>query len=482
MANTTVVYQPGVAKLSDGCPVIYGEWLAPISVLIASSAVTQLLAVVATIASTPRRFAMLSLWFPRGSGFLNFCLILVQLVHFGFICWNVSRLDPVAYARFSGWDAYTLFVLRTTNCGLFSNAFTLAMGLLGDRHVAEGALNTYGARDYDNAYAILASAVHEVGAVRNDARAEAVAAVNLAAAAGLGPGAGVTVVETDDDTVEFVATAASPRAADAAEAATLASVVLQLPTESERLRAQPGGSRLLEWVHGAGRRADAPLPTKHEFVVYRGDAFTRAGRWLAGAIGLTLLPAFLTHLVPGLVVFALFIPGGLVAAAICGGVARVVFLRCLDPLAARAAAKVIARVAAAHTAAATAAAGASPSASETVVDARALPPPVQPQPQPRYPCVTPGLALYFCVRALVVGALGSVAQILFATLVHHAVITFSMPVPLRPSQYWGVTEEWWGLLDARCYAESLASAAAAATPDSAPAASQRAVAFASYFL
>lgn len=466
MANTTVVWEPGVSRLADGCQVLYGELLAPISVIIASSAVTQLVAVAATIASTPRRFSMLSLWFPRGSGFLNFCLIFLQLVHFGYMCWTVARLDPVAYARFSGWDTYTLFILRTTNSGLFSNAFTLATGLLRDRHVADASVNTYGSRDRDNAYAILASAALDAGAVKNDARDDAVAASNLAAAAGLGPGAGVNVVESSDDTVEFVATAASPRGADVAEAAALASVVLRLPTESERLRAHPGGSRLLEWIHGAGVKVESSLPTKREFVMYRGDAFTRAGRWLAGAIGLTLLPAFLTHLVPGLAIFALFIPGGIAAAAVCGAVARVIFLRCLDPLAARAAARVIARVASANAAAATAAASAK------------SPPPTK----PRFPCITPGLALFFCIRALAVGALGSVAQLLFAALVHHAIITFSMPVPLRPSQYWGVTETWWALLDARCYAASLANAAAAATSQSAPDASRRALSFASYFL
>lgn len=432
---------------------------------------------------------MLSIFFRRGSGFLNLCLIFLQLCHFGLISWTLAHVDE-AYARFSGWDLYTLFVIRVTNCGLFSNAFALLTTLMQDRHVSEGARNFYGAHEHDNAYAILAAAVHEAGAVRNDARADAVASSNAAAAAGADPGAAVAVVEQDDDTIMFVATSRTPRGSSSEERK-----IKEPPLEASSLILDPKEhSRFIVWVHGSRLTV---LPTKGSFVAYQGDLFTRAGkadamawcgtvpsystlmagRWVAGAIWLTLLPPIITHFIPGLITFALFIPAGALALAVSGVVVYLVFMRCLDPIAAQAAARVIARVAAADKLAiagqrqpiGSTAAGLSDTSAST-------------SKAPVYPCVTTGIALFICVRALVIGALISIAQLLFTMIIYHAVITFSLQIPLPASAYWNVTATWWELLDARCYVSSFATVAESTVPQSASEMSRRAFSLASYFL
>lgn len=412
---------PGVAFLASGCGVLFGESLAPLTVVVASSALSQVLGDLAVIFSSPRRFGVFSLWFPRGSGFLNLLLCLLQLTHFCFICFGVMQPQR-QHASFSPWDLYTLFVLRVINSGMFSTAFSLVTTLFRDRHEEEGANDLLGVRF--NAYSILAQAARDAGTVRDEMHPSSNAdAIEVGIELGASASASATKTETDTDTE------------------------IEMQT-----RHRHGDCRLVEWVHGA---RTSTLPTRREFVLFPIDIFLRASRWITLATWLTLLPAFITHFVPGVVFFALFIPGGLLVCAASAALIYLIVLRRTDVVGARHAARVVQRVV-------------NQVNSYEAGTSLAL---------PRYALLTPALFIYLSVRALVIGALGSVVQILCAAAVHHAVILFTRSVPLPPAEYWGVSQTWWMLLNTRCYAESIAAKTGEQVE-----ATRRSLAFITYFV
>lgn len=489
MNSTRVV--PGVEFLSSGCGVLFGESLAPLTVVVSSSALSQVIGDLAVVFSSTRRFGVYSLWFPRSSGFLSLVLCLLQLTHFCFICFAVAQPHQ-QYALFRGWDLYTLFVIRVINSGIFSTAFSLITTLFTDKHEEEGAnvsasadsananslnadsSNSSTGVQCNNAYAILAQAARDAGVVRDDNEEVVVCCTTTETEEGTGAGIGAeTEKKTDAETEAETRTSV--------EGIELAQIRIQVhaqdrvhnqenqdededkedkdqdkaeqnKTQHAKPKQRHGDSRLVEWIHG---ERTAHLPTRREFVLFPIHMCGRASRWITVATWFTLLPAFVTHLIPGAVVFALFLPGGFL---LCGTSAALVYLLVLrraDVAMARHAARVVRRV----------------SAEVDACESGAT------LALPRYSMLTPVLFLYVCVRALVIGALGSIVQLLFAAAVHYAAILYTRPVPLPAVEYWAVPQTWWALLNTRCYTETLVEKTVTQVEST-----RRALAFISFFV
>lgn len=111
----------GVQETPEGCLVLYGETLTPVSFSLLSTVLVQLTLAVIAVVNDRHRNLYFSAHSLRLSVF-TVAYLASHFVHFFYIAYAVSRLPPT-YARFSTWHLYTLLYIRVWNSGFFAAAF-----------------------------------------------------------------------------------------------------------------------------------------------------------------------------------------------------------------------------------------------------------------------------------------------------------------------------------------------------------------------
>ena len=114
---------PGVQTQPDGCLTLYGEFLTPLAVSVASAVAMQTSLAILAILMDPRRFIFFSLFSFRIT-WTSVVLLGIQVAHFCYICYTVTSLPP-AYSPFNGWDTYSLLYIRLYNSGFIGNLIAI---------------------------------------------------------------------------------------------------------------------------------------------------------------------------------------------------------------------------------------------------------------------------------------------------------------------------------------------------------------------